>query len=200
MHVDARRQHDWNRELITVEENKNMKKLSFSIITLALLVGFTTCKAQGPISVINGGTNLAVISLTDTTDSPIIANVYAGQNYTVANAGGGTNVVSLTNPSGSSYTTFTNSSGGISQIQKPGFAPSGYRICVNICNQWTNSIGIKFSGTYPTGAPPDRVILALTSQSFYFEDGYNGSICARTFGAATVGIGGGSLTYSDWGN
>lgn len=175
-----------------------MKKLLGFIITLAL-AGITSVNAQGPVQVVNGGTNLALITTTDTTNSPIIANVYQGQVYTVFNGSGGTNGFNNNLPAGTSYTIFTNSSGGISIIQKPTFAPSGYRVGGSIYNPSTNfTVGVKLSGNYPTNATPDRIIPRNSSMSLYFEDGYNGPICARAMtnnDAVSE-----SITYSDYGN
>ena len=172
-----------------------MKKLWF-IIVLALVAGLTSVQAQGPIQVINGGTNMAVVSSTEATATTLIAGVYAGQAYTLFNGGGGTNGFNMNLPSGAAFTIFTNSSGGVSITQKSQFTPSGYRVSATFFNPWTNSIGIKLSGNYPVGATPDRILLSSNTVTLYFEDGYNGPISARSL---TVD-GGGSLTYSDWGN
>lgn len=176
-----------------------MKKLLGLSIMLALLVGFTTAQAQGPIQVVNGGTNLNVITTSDTTNSPIIANVYQGQAYTVYNASGGTNGFNMNLPAGASFTIFTNSSGGVSIIQKPAFTPSGYRVGVNIYNPSTNfTIGVKLTGNYPATATPDRIVPRNSSINLYFEDGYNGPISARAMTNIDATVE--TLTYSDYGN
>lgn len=177
-----------------------MKKLLGFIAALTLAGITSSVMAQGPVQVINSATNLACVSWGDTTNTPIIANVYDGLGYTVANSGGGTNVVVLSPPQGASFTIFTNASGGISIIQKATFAPSGYRVGGAVYNPNAYSIGLKFSGNWPTGAPPDTLIYPLSCKTLYFEDGYNGPISARAVTNSANNFDNGSLTYMDFGN
>ena len=172
-----------------------MKTLGFIIALLT--ASLTSVFAQGQIQIINGGTNLVAIATNDATDVAIIANTYIGAFNTVQNNGGVTNVLVSNQPSGTSYITNVNSSGGLSIVQRPTFAPSGYRVCANVFNANTNgvAVSIKF-GYFPVGTVPDAVINPGAQAKFYFEDGYDGVISARS--QTNTGVA--NIVYSEFGN
>lgn len=154
-----------------------MKTIKFiAIAVLSLVLGHEVL-AQGNINIINGGTNLAVVSSNEATATPIIAQGYIGGRITYP-ALGDTNIIVL------GYTV-ASTGGGTNSLLSPIPHTSGYRAAAFVSNLNTNfggitqDIGIKL-GVYPVGGTPDYVLVGGTSRQLYFGGGYNGLISARS--------------------
>jgi hypothetical protein len=199
---------------VNLKGNNEPMKTLFKFIAIGMLVWSLggSVFAQGNINTLNGGTNLAVVSATDTVNTAIIAQQYIGGTIKFP-ATGGAVVIGGSGP----YTTY-----GMSNIVVYGYTvtsygggysntlnyliphTSGSRVGVFITNlgaadnnPGTNyDIGIKL-GSYPVGGVPDYVILGGQCQQLYFEGGYNGEISARSLSSSNES---GGIIFSEIGN
>ena len=182
-----------------------MKQLLKFIVTLAFIVCLgQELLAQGNVNIINSGTNLAVVSYGDSTDSTLIAQQYIGGKVAFPAAGGatvissnGVNVYGMSNIVVYGYTMTASIAGGTNLPNTLIPHTSGSRVGVFITNMGPPSvypgtnldIGIKL-GAYASNAVPDYVVPGAQCQFIPFQGGYNGEISARYTGTNALPIGG----------